>query len=742
MKRIILSLLSAMLYFNAFSQNTISGKVINSEDNKPLPEVSIYISSIEKGTITNADGFYEFTSLPNGKFTLIISYLGFQTITKKVLLDNSNISIDVSMTPSVIEMEEVIVSTPFHKLQSENVMKIERRSIQEMKSQGSVTLAQGITNIPGVESVSTGIGIGKPVIRGLNSNRVLVYTQGIRLENQQFGGEHGLGISDSGIESVEVIKGPASLLYGSDALGGVLYINPEKFAPKNKLMGDVNYGYYTNTRGSTSNFGIKTSGDKLKFLVRAGIASHIDYKTGNAERVTNSRFKEKDIKAGLGYQNNSFKTELRYNFNVSELGIAEEIGEQSTSRTPNAPYQEITSHILSSKSNYFFKNSSLQATIGYIANNRKEFEDHTGNGDIETALEMDLDTWSYNVEFHLPQIGIIETIAGIQGMHQTNTNSGEEVLIPDATTNDIGFLVTSHMHFNSNGLQLGIRYDHRSLNSETHGLLDEEGFIAALSKEFPSFNASLGYKTNLGQNNILRINLASGFRAPNLAELSSNGVHEGTNRYEKGNANLNNEKNLQIDIAYEYKNKHIEFYANGFYNNIDDYIYLAPNGQVLDSENVYTYLQQDAKLYGGELGLHLHPHPLDWLHIESSFATVIGEDNSGNNLPLIPANNWTNTLRVEATNGPVGIKNGYIFTTLKSYFEQDNISSFETSTDSYNILNIGLGNSITLFKLKTDIRLSGNNILDTAYTSHLSRLKADGVNNMGRNINLGLTLSF
>ena len=161
------------------------------------------------------------------------------------------------LTPSAIEIQEVIVSTPFHKLQRENVMKVERASIAELKMKGAFTLADGITNIAGVESVSTGIGIGKPVIRGLSSNRVLVYTQGIRLENQQFGDEHGLAIDDSGIESVEIIKGPASLLYGSDALGGVLYLNPEKFAASNKSEGDVGFSYFSNTEGISLMEGIR-----------------------------------------------------------------------------------------------------------------------------------------------------------------------------------------------------------------------------------------------------------------------------------------------------------------------------------------------------------------------------------------------------------------------------------------------------------------------------------------------------
>src|SRR5690606_25779645 len=138
----------------------------------------------------------------------------------------------------------------------ENVMKVEHVNVAQLKAAGSMTLAQGITNIPGVSNVSTGMGIGKPVIRGLSSNRVLVYAQGVRLENQQFGDEHGLGLSDAGVESVEVIKGPASLLYGSDAMGGVLYLNPEKFAISNTTQGDVNLDYYSNTYGLSGNVGV------------------------------------------------------------------------------------------------------------------------------------------------------------------------------------------------------------------------------------------------------------------------------------------------------------------------------------------------------------------------------------------------------------------------------------------------------------------------------------------------------
>ena len=737
MNKIILSLFFAMIYSFAFSQNKLTGTIIDSGSKEPLEQVSVYFPQLEKGAITNSSGNYEIINLPAGNYKIIVSYLGYQTISKTINIDATQVTFNLELKESAIEMEEVIVSTPFHKLKSENVMKVEYASIAELKNKGSITLADGITRIAGVENVSTGIGIGKPVIRGLNANRVLVYAQGIRLENQQFGDEHGLGVNDAGIESVEVIKGPASLLYGSDAMGGVLYLNPEKFAIPNSTSGDANVNYFSNTEGISANAGFKTSAEKFKFLLRGAITSHADYKTGSDGRVTNSRFKEYDIKTGIGYQNTDFKTEIRYNYNNSNLGIPEEIGVQNTDRDPIEPNQTIDNHILSSKSILLLGKSSVDITLGYTSNIRKEFEE----GEDGAALHMNLNTFNYNLQYHLPKYGIVETIVGAQGLSQENTNFGEELLIPNAKINDIGFFGTSHIHLNDfNDIQIGIRYDHRAIATEENGILGEQDYIAPINRDFNSFNAALGYKFNFLNDFTTRINFATGFRAPNLAELTSNGVHEGTNRYEIGNESLKNEQNLQTDLAVEYKNQHFEIYINGFYNSINNYVFIAPNGDEIDGNQVFVYNQQDANLYGVEAGIHIHPHPLDWLHIESSYQSVRGRLKDKENLPLIPANSVTNTLRAEFSKKDNWIKNSYSFITLNSVFKQNKISTFETTTNGYTLLSMGLGGTLSVFKTPMEIRISGNNLLNKEYFSHLSRLKYDGIGNIGRNISMGITV--
>ena len=720
------------------AQQTVSGKITNNTTQEPLEYVSVYFAQLEKGTTTNSEGLFSIIGLPEGNQTIIFSMIGFETVSKTINIPLEN-NLNITLNPSAIEMEELIISTPFHKLQSDNVMKVERENVKTLKQNGAVTLADGIANITGVESISTGLSIGKPVIRGLSSNRVLVYAQGVRLENQQFGGEHGLGINSSGIESVEVIKGPASLLYGSDALGGVIYINPERFAVQNASSADFNANYFYNTKGYSTNTGYKSSSEHFKFLFRGSLAEHSDYKTKDY-RVTNTRFREQDFKAGLGFQKEGFKTDFRYNVNHSKLGLPEEIGEQSTARTPLLPYQDLTNHIFSSKSKVFFNNSSLDVSLGYTYNDRKEFEEehhhdedeegeHEGeHGDeiLDAALHMKLKTANYNVKYNLPTLGKFETIIGVQGMHQTNSNYGEEQLIPDATTNDFGVLATSHIHFDKVDVQLGARYDKRSIK-----------VVNDINKDFNSINAAIGVKTNLLENIVARLNIASGFRAPNLAELTSFGSHEGTNRFEIGNSNLKNEQNFQADLALEYKNEHIEVFANGFYNSINNYIFLAPNGTFEDEDPVFNYLQQNANLYGGEIGLHLHPHPLDWLHFESSFETVIGKQDNGDYLPLIPANSLTNTIRVEFDKK--WFSKGYAFVKLRNSFKQTNVSAFETPTDGYTLLSAGFGGDFKVFNNQLSLSISGNNLTNKTYINHLSRLKENGVFNIGRNISVGLT---
>lgn len=730
-------LIALFIGFSIFAngQNKLNGS-ISDNHNKPLSGVTISIPEIHKETISDDSGNYFFTNLPSGTFKIVFSFIGFETQTKSISVIQNEQKIDIVLEEIMHQMDEVIVSTAFNKVQSQNVMKVEHQSMKALQQKGTATLIEGLATIPGVSQVSTGTSIGKPVIRGLSGNRVLVYSQGVRLENQQFGEEHGLGLNDSGIESVEVIKGPASLLYGSDAIGGVLYFNPEKFAKPNTFEGNFNQKLFSNTNGSNSSIGVKTSNENFKILARGSFNSHADYKIPTGDRVTNTRYNETDFKTAIGFSNSKITSTLRYNFNKLDLGIPENgISDQTTTHKTTFPKQAVFANILSLNNTIYFKNSKIDADLGYISNNRSEFEDSN-----IAILKMQLNTFNYNIKYYLPKLGKFESIIGSQGMHQTNANSGEELLIPDATTNDFGVFGTANYEWNKNVIQAGIRFDTRNVTSIENGILGDEGYFQAIDKKFQSFNSSLGFKTNLKENMTLRLNLASGFRAPNLAELTSNGVHEGSNRYEIGNSNLKNEQNFQTDLNVEYRNPHFELFVNGFYNHINNYIFISPNGTITNGFDSYDYTQANANLYGGEAGIHFHPHPLDWLHITSSFESVTGEKQNGDYLPLIPANKWNNAIKTEFKETKY-LKDSFAVLNIEYNLDQNNPSQFETKTNDYTLVNLGFGGKVTLGKTVFDVNLNANNLFDKTYISHLSRLKTDGIPNIGRNIVMGVNFN-
>ncbi len=732
MKKIYIILFFTSFLFIGYTQNTFSGKIID-EQGQIIFGADIYSENLEIGTTSDENGDFIIKNIPNGKHLFIFSFMGFEMKQKHLTFFNENKTVITTLHETVFHIDEVIVSTPFNKLQSQNVMKVEHKSVKSLEKKGGTTLVESISSIAGVSNMSTGTGIGKPVIRGLSGNRVLTYTQGVKLENYQNGEKHGLGVNESGIESIEVIKGPASLLYGSDALGGVLYLIPEKYAIKNSTHGDISSKYFSNTLGINTSVGIKTSGENWRFLVRGAYDTHSDYKTGNNKRVTNSRYHETDFKSGIAYVNNSFKSDFRYNYNQSSIGIPKKIGKQETTKEMMGLYQDLNYHIVSLKNDFTLNSSSIKTNLGYTHNSRNLILDD------KKTVDMLLSTFNYDVKWYLPLFGKIETVVGAQGMVQSNTNYGSEVFLPDAHINDLGIFGNLNYEWNSSVLQAGIRFDTRKIDTEEHGIFGNDHYIEAIDKSLNSFSGSLGYKTNITHGLIARLNLASGYRAPNLAELSSNGIHEG--RWEIGNSNLENEQNLQLDLSLEFKSKHFEFFINSFYNNIYHYIYIAPTGEEFNDFDVYTYIQNNAYLYGGEMGLHLHPHPLDWLHFESTYEMVIGKQKEDGYLPRIPANKFDNTFRAE-----FDINNwldfGYFFVNLESTFKQNKVSDFEDTSNNYNLLNLGLGGNLTYKKFKTNINFTIKNILNKEYISHLSVLNEEGIPNPGINFVFGIKFNY
>ena len=374
--------------------------------------------------------------------------------------------------------------------------------------------------------------------------------------------------------------------------------------------------------------------------------------------------------------------------------------------------------------------------MGFTDNDRKEFEESSN----EPALAMKLNTYTYNMKWYSPDIkDNLNLIIGTQGMYQTNRNSGEEILVPDATTSDMGVFAIINYEWNDIQFQGGIRSDYRNISTK-EVLSPPDDIIPAITNNYNSINYSGGVVYPLGKTTF-RANFSSGFRAPNTSELLSNGVHEGTNRFERGNVNLKSENTTQIDFTFDYQNEYLSFSINPFYNTIQNFIYLSPADTVIDGAPVYEYLQTKAILFGGEAGIHYHPFGLFWLHVESNFSTVFAEDIANNPLPLIPASKVNSMVKAEISHkGKVKIKD--VFCQHIYRFRQDRTGIFETPSEDYHLLNLGLNLEIATKNQPLEISTGVNNLLNTNYIDHLSRFKTMSIPNQGINFYVGLKLKF
>ena len=649
---------------------------------------------------------------------------------------------------NLVKLDEVVLTLPFDQTLGKSVLKVDKLNFNDINPIIKQYISNSISKLPGVSIISTGSGIGKPSIRGLSFNRVVVLSQGMRLENQQWGEEHGLALSSSGVNSVEVVKGPLYVLYGSDAMGGVLYIEPEKYLTSDDLEIDYTGIYNSNYNGFSNNLGLKGSSENFSYMLRADIKDNGNYSSPDGE-IENSWFKQNDFKAGVAYQTEKFQSDLRISMSDIEVGIPHmEEGhddhdyheeDDHDDHEEEDHYQEIKHTTLSWKNTFDMGNDhTLDITLGRQLNERKEFggheeeghDDHEeegheeeGHEEGEAELDMELETTSIDIKLTMPQSDDLNLIIGTSLLNQENKNFGHETLIPDAEKKDFGLFALGQFDINETSQALiGVRYDNRSISSESG------------SNDYSNFNGSLGFKKDFG-NSTLRMNLSSGFRAPDLIELYADGSHHGSFQYKKGNTNLVAEESLQTDLSYQINNNNSIVSFDLFYNDISDYIYLNPSSMFEDGLKVYDYMQQDAKLYGGEIHLNKNTS-IDWLSYYTSVEYVFAESMDGEALPFISPLTLNQVFNIDFGNN-YSVEIDFI-----AKAKQSRVSMFEEETDGYSVLNLS-GNFKTEF-MNNDLNLFWriSNVFDKEYYDHLSRLKTAGIHEMGRNISVGLKYNF
>lgn len=608
-------------------------------------------------------------------------------------------------------------------------------------------LVDAVGHLPGLSQISTGAGISKPVIRGLGYNRVVVVDQGIRQEGQQWGDEHGLEVDEEGVHSVEVLKGPASLMYGSDAIAGVMILHPEHPLEEGTMQVKVGSQYQTNN--GLYDYRVGFAGNTKGFVWNWHFldkAAHC-YKNKVDGYVPGSFFKERDIQGMLGINRGWGHSWLRFSRVSFTPGITEGelVGTDFDGKSYGivSPFQKVLHYKAISDNAWYFGDGTLKAIIGYQQNYRREFEEE------ETPeLAMKLHTVNYDIKYlhSLPHNWKIAT--GIGGMWQRNVNQGEEYLIPDHHLFDIGVYATAEWQYRKWHFSGGARFDNRHLKTTS---LTEDGVLRfeALSKNFSGITGSLGVVWNVTDRINLRLNAARGFRAPTVSELSSNGVHEGSIQYELGNAGLKAEKSTQLDLGFDYTSHYVSLQASLFTNWINDYIFLARLPYETDGYRTYQYREGDARLMGGEVSVDVHP--INPLHFENAFSYVRGiqldQPDEAKNLPMMPAPKWTSDIRYEFPNFAKNhCRRTFLAFGMEYNFRQNKfyaVDNTETATPSYVLFNLSAGMDLHIFGHNCiELTFSCQNLFDKAYQPHLSRLKyvdtgsltgRQGISAMGRN---------
>ncbi len=729
-----------LLFYDIYAQNLIKGKVTD-QDNLPLSGATIFLPELNKGTMADNSGFYKLSGLPSGKIKIQFSYIGYTNKIETIIIQNPETELNVSLETTTIRTEEIVVTGGYSSTQHENAIKIEALKLDYTDIKPTPNLTEIITKIPGVNMISKGSGVSKPVIRGLSMNDILVLNNGVRFENYQYSDHHPLGIDEFGIEDIEVIKGPSSLLYGSDAIGGVINFIKEKPAPIGTIEGDYNLQLFSNTLGISNNFGLKGSSQHFFGGIRLGQKSNSDFIQGGGDFVPNTRFKEYSIKLNMGYTGRSGTFRLFYDYSRQNLGLAEEEAIEAIAkrgRNPEIFYQQFNTHLLSTQNKIYLGKIKMDINSAY--QNTELI--HFGEPSLY-EIQMRLATLTYDAKLYLPSDKNSEYIVGYQGMYQNNLNLNdrETKLLPDASIfNNSIFFLLQKTFFNKLKFQTGLRFDDKSINTIALGDPGQPDYREALDKKYNSFSGSLGATYSISEKFLLRSNFASAYRTPNLAELTSNGQHE--TRYEIGDENLIPEKSYEIDLSMHYHVDNLTIDLAGFYNNINNYIFISPTGDTTSNGIfIYDYQQNNSYLYGAEAGIHFHPEVMKWLHFLTTFSSVTGKQKNGSNLPFIPAKKIYMELRAEKESMAF-LHKAFLMVTSASVFKQENIASEETPANAYTLMDLSIGGQIKVRDQYISISLGATNIFDKQYIDHLSTLKEVGFFNPGRNYTMTLKIPF
>jgi iron complex outermembrane receptor protein len=744
--------------------------------NELIPGVKIHFTELGQTQIAS-NGKIQFTS--ERRFHHLHIYASFYE-TKELdvdLLQDSILLVELHSTS--LEFRETLIE---HALISNSdrssSVAVSLLNRNEMLQNNPSSFAETLESIPGVTSNNVGVGIARPVIRGLSGTRIYVADMGLRQEGQQWGNDHGLELDQYGIERVEVIRGPATIVYGPDAMAGVIHILSDVWPEENGIKADVLSGFKTNNANLFHSVGVKGVKNKLYFNARFSVKSYADmrvpidsfnYLTFNLpiyeQRLKNTAGEEYNYALTLGYKTKHSKFWVRGSYYDLQQGLfsgaigipnAYGLGHENDFRNIELPSQRVGHLKLEAHHITRLKNDAIWSTdIGYQRNNRLEQSLAHLHGVVltapsDTAHRFVLQTLQFRSTYKKTLSAKTKINLGATGLYQGNEHGGFEFLLPNFNALELGFYGFSEQQINERiTLNYGLRTDFSRVQTtkKTRDVIQQgqvlnQELAPALDRSFANWAAQIGLNFELTHHHVIKINFARTYRFPRAVELAMNGVHHGTFRHEIGNPNLTTETAYQLDALYEYHTDSRLLTITPFTNYYNNFIYLRPTGQfspLPDAGQKFQYSQHDALLSGAEI---LFQQALGTHFVLTTKAQYVHAYNLSlsRNLPFIPP--LEISFEPEVKLERLGALTKVFFKpSLQYIFAQNFVDVNEKKTPAVFLMNVDMGFRVGLekhlgrvqFPEGILINFGLRNLLNTPYLKHLSRYRLLDITEPGFN---------
>ena len=760
---------------------SISGQVYDIETSEPLPCAEIYIHELVKGTVTDIDGSFSIEGLLPAQYHLHVHYIGYHSYYKLIILTDNISDLGIPMKSSYLELMEVVVeSDPLNTGPVEKSQAIQTVTSQFLQRNPGGTLMNSLQKLPGINAINTGMGISKPVIRGMSFNRVLVMDRGIKQEGQQWCADHGLEIDQFDPEQVEIVMGPSSLQYGSDGIGGVLVINPPYFAKDNMVSGSFLGIYKSNNDLYGTSTMLKGNKENKIFQLRLSTQDYGDFKVPASEfnyngyilpiynnLLKNTGGRERNISGMAGIKGKrGFSTITVSNYHLTAgmfpgaTGIPREYDllDDGNSRNIELPRQVINHFKIISNSNILFNKNWLDIDLGFQYNDRNEEGDPHSHGYQPTpegnlALGLDLFTYSGNIKYMHMLSSSSKRTYGLQVQMQKNSFSGYEFLLPAFYSATSGFYLQQEKNIQETlTLNGGLRVDYGIVDIKEHvepdfSTVDPADSVIrnpSIHRSYLNLSGAIGFSYYPTHYTNLKLNLGSSYRIPTASELASNGVHHGTFRHEKGDSSLESERGWQLDVNYTFHRRNFYINLSPFLSYFHRFIYLKPMAEFSDlpgGGQVFQYTQNNVIFWGGEANLDYHI--LEDLHLSGTFEYVWNLNiDSKLPLPFTPPLSILTECEYKFPLKKTIFKNNFVNINARFTMNQKRVDRNENPTDGYVLVGFSTGSNLQFGKQTCELVLTVQNLLDTFYMNHMSRYRWLNLPEQGRNINISLRLPF